>query len=144
MALSFFGPLESDTKDLDFLDDWLKENPKNKRTEFPVSEIILVRSGKGYMVKTDCFIVFLWKKAAQTAIVLEALQHYLENPQDGRELVVVLNKKAKNGFQLAANLDKEITWFSVGNGFSTNEQDAILPESNGENPLIPGTKATVP
>jgi hypothetical protein len=51
MAIEFFQEQEeTGSGSLEFLDDWLKENPKNKQVDWEVLEIKAVKSGKRYQV----------------------------------------------------------------------------------------------
>lgn len=124
---------------LEFLNDWLVENPKNKKKEFLITEIKRVQSGKGYTVSTTDFNVFLWKNAKITKLLLEALDHYVNKSKFGYELYVVLKHTNKAEFQIAADEESKITWFTSKNGFTTSEENATSQEEvdTNVNPLIP-------
>lgn len=140
MALKFFEPEETNSNgSLDFLNDWLVENPKNKQTEFLITEVKRVQSNKGFIVSTEKFNVFMWKNAKLTKMLIEALDHYINESKFGYELYVVLKKPTKAEFSIAANDETKITWFASKNGYTTSEENAI---SQNEveiigNPLIP-------
>lgn len=140
MALKFFEPEESNSNgSLDFLNDWLVENPKNKQTEFLITEVKRVQSNKGFIVSTEKFNVFMWKNAKLTKMLVEALDHYINESKFGYELYVVLKKPTKADFSIAANDESRITWFTSKNGYTTLEENAISQdevETTG-NPLIP-------
>ena len=140
MALKFFQEEESNGNgSREFLNDWLTENPKNKKTEFLITEVKRVQSKKGFIVSTEDFNVFMWKNAKLTKILIEALEHYVNESKFGYELYVVLKKPNKADFSIAANDESRITWFTSKNGFTTSEENAISPnevEITG-NPLIP-------
>lgn len=140
MALKFFEPEESNSNgSLDFLNDWLVENPKNKKTEFLITEVKRVQSNKGFIVSTESFNVFMWKNAKLTKMLVEALDHYVNVSKFGYELYVVLKKPTKADFSIAANDETKVTWFTSKNGFTTSEENAISAEEveiTG-NPLIP-------
>lgn len=140
MALKFFEPEESNgSGSLDFLNDWLVENPKNKQTEFLITEVKRAQSNKGFIVSTEKFNVFLWKNAKLTKMLIEALDHYVNESKFGFELYVVLKKPTKADFSIAANDETKITWFTSKNGYTTSEENAISQdevETTG-NPLIP-------
>lgn len=140
MALKFFDT-ESDngTGSLEFLNDWLVENPKNKKTQFLITEIKRVQSGKGYIVSTTDFNVFAWKNAKITKMLLEALDAYVNKLKWGYELYIVLKSPTKADYMIAADEETKITWFSIKNGYTTSELSAISQEEvdTENNPLIP-------
>ncbi|HET6747597.1 MAG TPA: hypothetical protein VFH06_05830 [Candidatus Saccharimonadales bacterium] len=140
MALKFFEPEESNSNgSLDFLNDWLVENPKNKQVQFLITEVKRAQSNKGFIVSTEKFNVFLWKNAKLTKMLIEALDHYINESRFGYELYVVLKKPTKADFSIAANDESRITWFTSKNGYTTSEENATSQEEveiTG-NPLIP-------
>lgn len=140
MALKFFEPEEVNSNgSLDFLNDWLVENPKNKQREFLITEVKRVQSNKGFIVSTEKFNVFMWKNAKLTKMLIEALDHYINESKYGFELYVVLKSPTKADFSIAANDETKITWFSSKNGYTTSEENAISREEvvTTGNPLIP-------
>lgn len=140
MALKFFEPEESNSNgSLEFLNDWLVENPKNKKTEFLITEVKRVQSNKGFICSTTDFNVFMWKNAKLTKMLIEALDHYINESKFGYELYVVLKKPNKPEFSIAANDESKITWFMAKNGYTTLEENATSLEEvvTTGNPLIP-------
>jgi len=138
MPLTFFP--ENDSKgdgSKQFLNEWLEENKNNKQKEFEIIAFTRVKSGKGYLVETDCFLAFMWKNQSLTKMLLEALEVYVNEPNKGRKLFVVLKNPKKQDFTLAADMDVEITWFNSGNGYTTLESDVSLQGDSTGNPLIP-------
>lgn len=140
MPLKFFEPEESNSNgSLDFLNDWLVENPKNKQKEFLITEVKRVQSNKGFIVSTEKFNVFMWKNAKLTKMLVEALDHYINQSKFGFELYVVLKSPTKAEFSIAANDESRITWFSSKNGYTTSGENATSLEEvvTTGNPLIP-------
>lgn len=140
MSLKFFEPEESNGNgSLEFLNDWLIENPKNKQKEFLITEVKRVQSNKGFIVSTEKFNVFMWKNAKLTKMLVEALDHYINESKFGYELYVVLKSPTKSDFSIAANDETKITWFTSKNGYTTLEENATsqTTEDTGLNPLIP-------
>ena len=140
MALKFFESEESNSNgSLDFLNDWLVENPKNKQKEFLITEVKRVQSNRGFIVSTEKFNCFLWKNAKLTKMLIEALDHYINESKFGFELYVVLKVPTKADFSIAANDETRITWFVSKNGYTTSEENAISQEEvvTTGNPLIP-------
>lgn len=132
MALSFFEePEDTGSGSLDFLNDWLEANPKNKEKQFPVVEIKLAKSKKGYIVSTDKFMVFLWKKSKVATMLVQAMDVWINmEPDTGYELLVVLDPKTKDGYKLGVDKEKKVTWFQMGNGYTTLESNAHCQESD--------------
>jgi len=140
MALKFFEPEETNgSGTLEFLNDWLKVNPKNKAKEFLITEIKRVQSNKGFLISTTHFNVFAWKNAKQTKMLIEALEAYVHELKYGYELYIVLKTPTKSDYSIAADDESKISWFTTKNGFTTSEQNAIsLPEVDTDrNPLLP-------
>lgn len=129
---------ETESTDLDFAADYLKANPKEDKKTFEISELQAARSGKGYILRTDKFLIWLWKKQKEASQILEALTFYCDKGK-GYALVCQLDKKAKNGFRLGVDTEKPVTWYETvkGKKYATT-QDILLPsevESSG-NPFI--------
>lgn len=135
MALTFFDSQESGNS-LPFLNEYLEQNPKTKG-QYIVETISLVRSHKGYLCDTPSFRVFLWKNSSLTKTLLEALDHYI-NSGVGYEIYVVIDKKAKEGYRLAADLERETTWFGSGNGYSIRQELSDSAKASlQQNPFLP-------
>lgn len=139
MALTFFEPKENTGNgETLFLNEWIEKNPKNKKQQFLVKEIIRVKSGKGYLVVTDEFSCFIWKNQALTKLLMEALEVWTNNPQTGYALYVYLPSPTKNDFTMASDKEEVTTWFVSKNGYTTLELDAISREGDqsGDNPFL--------
>jgi len=132
MAISFFEESEDNgTGSLEFLNDWLEENPKNKEKSFPITEIKLAKSKKGYTVSTGKFMVFLWKKSKVATMIVEAMNVWINlEPDTGFQLLVVLDPKTKDGYKIGVDKEKHVTWFQMGNGFTTLEHNAYSEEKD--------------
>ena len=126
MALTFFEPKDNiGSGDTPFLNDWLASNPKNKETTFLVKEIIKAQSGKGYRVVCDNFQGFIWANAKMTKLLIEALEVWIKEKENGYALFLVLQKPNKQDFTLACDKDVPVSWFQSKNGFTTTELNAI-------------------
>lgn len=140
MALTFFEPKENPGNgEKPFLNEWLENNPKNKKKEFLITEIIRVKSGKGYLLVTDDFTCFLWKNQALTKLFIEALDFWVNNSNVGYCCYVVLRNPSKQDFTVAADKEQETTWFNLKNGYTTSEENANLTEERidtGGNPFL--------
>jgi hypothetical protein len=140
MALTFFEPKESTGNgDTPFLNEWLDSNPKNKQDTFLVREILRVQSGKGYRVVCDSFQAFIWNNAKITKLLLEALEIWINDRENGYALYIVLSKPTKPEFSLACDKDEHVSWFSSKNGYTTMESSALSKEASiveRENPFL--------
>lgn len=144
MALKFFEPVEdSGNGQLEFLNDWLEANPKNKTKQFLITEIRRTKSDKGYLISTTHFNVFIWKKQKLTTMLIEALDAYVNTFEHGYALYVVLKTPTSKDFSLAMDEDEMVTWFASKNGYTTTEPNASSKEeSQGTNPFLPITPPT--
>lgn len=137
MAIKFFDDEPTGSGLLPFAKEYLEENPKENKKEFLIEEIWRVQSDKGYMVRTDKFLSFLFKNQKTTKQILEALKYYCEK-QDGYALVCVLDKSAKNSVKIGVDFDKPTSWFTSGNErYSTQESDWGADINGNENPFLP-------
>lgn len=132
MPLTFFESKEDNgTGELLFLNEWLEKNPKPKSKEYDVTEVKAVKSGKGYLLITNDFQTFLWKKSKLTQMLLQAFEVWINiEPDSGFRLVIVLDPKSKDGYKVAADKETKVTWFTMGNGFTTTEESAYSEETD--------------
>lgn len=128
MALTFLNDSSQNTSSGQkvFLNDWIKENPKNKKTQHLVSEVKLVQSGKGYLLETDYFLAFIWKNAKVTKQLIEALEHWVDTPDTGYALYLIQDKPCSPNFKLATDKEEPFTWYRKKNGFSVLGEDLSL------------------
>lgn len=118
-----------------FATEYLAANKKELDKEFTVTEIMLARSGKGYMVHTEYFICWLWKKQKLTGMLIDALKIYASTSK-GSHLFVQLTNKNKDCFVIGANTDVECRWYDLGNGsFSLTPSNTSSTEEG--NPFLP-------
>lgn len=134
MTIQFFDESPESSGDLDFAADFLKANPNQHGKAFPITECLLARSGKGYMLKTDKFICWIWKKEKTTQLLLQALEVYVRDTY-GYSIVAVLDKGAKNGFKLGLDPDSPCMWYGSGKKYTTTEDIPTLGMDNG-NPFL--------
>lgn len=139
MALQFFEPKKNTgSGDTPFLNDWIKDNPKNKETTFLVKEIVKAQSNKGYRIVCDDFQGFIWLNAKLTKLLVEALEVWIKERENGYALFLVMADPKKPDFTLACDKEIPVTWFASKNGYTTMESNADsqvdLPE--GTNPFL--------
>lgn len=134
MSIQFFEDSSSTSGELEFANDYLKKFPKDNGKAFPVKEIILARSGKGYLASTDSFLCWLWKREKTTALLLEALQAYVDQ-RYGYTIVAVLDKGDKNGFKLGVDSELPCMWYGSAKKYSV-EVDIPTLETQGGNPFL--------
>lgn len=134
MAIQFFEEAYSHGIDLDFAKDYLSNFPKENGASYNVSEIVLAASGKGYMIKTDRFICWLWKKQSTAKMLIEALEKYVEEGY-GYMVVAVLDKDAKDGYKLGIDPEQPCNWFGKGKKFTVIE-DTFSSQETTQNPFF--------
>lgn len=136
--LQFFES-ESVSLDIPFLNDYLKE-PRNRNadgTVHDVTEIIYASSGKGYVVKTESFMCFLWKNSKVTKQILEALNFYWEQG-NGYVFVVRIEVKNKNLFSLGVDFERTSYWQKKQESFfNTSNLVEDTPLMDNANPFLP-------
>lgn len=144
MAIKFFDDEPSGNGSLPWAKEYLEENPKENKKSFPVEEISRVQSDKGYMVRTDKFMCFLFKNQKTTKQLLEALKYYCDS-QDGYQVVCVLDKASKNSVRIGVDFDVPTSWFTSGNDrYSTQELDWGVDTNGRENPFLPPVPSKPP
>jgi hypothetical protein len=142
--VKFFEAQDTGSGDRDFAPDYLKRFPKQDGTLHDVTEIKKVVSGKGYLLYTEHFLVWLWKKEKSAQQVIEALRVYIDT-KEGFTLVCKLDKTKKSGCILGVDFERPTTWFAMGNDSYTLDEDAISQESTDSgNPFLPQEKTTAP
>lgn len=134
MAIQFFDENPSISGDLEFAAEYLKSHPKDVGKAFPITEITLAKSGKGYMAKTDMFLCWLWKREQTTTLLLAALQTYTEQ-RYGYAIVAVLDKGNKSGYRLGVDADLPCMWYGSGKKY-TNTPDTPTLETKDGNPFL--------
>jgi len=137
MAIQFFET-EEVNQDLEFLNDWIKKNPKALGKAFFVDSITAVKSGKGYLLSTDNFNVFIWKKASILIPLFEAIEHYI-NEGNGYAIVIQPDAKAKDGYLLGADFEICSYWSKKSGSYYSSVTRPITGQSTMEdtNPFLP-------
>lgn len=134
-----FFETETQTSDTPFLSDLLKtpEGKKLEGTSHVVNEVLAVSSGKGYLIRCDNFIAFIWKKQKVTSQLLEALNYYFE-AGTGYTLCAVVDSKIKGGCKLGIDFDTTSYWQKKEENFY-NSTTALVSEERQvtENPFLP-------
>ena len=128
-------------REIPFLDEYIETNHPKLPILSEVQEVIFVKSGKGYLIVTELFSVFVWKRSKLATTLIEALTIYLDRGR-GYVLAVIcdaVDNNNKPSFYIAANKDiEEITYYLSDDG----KKYSVLPISNTEkyvndiNPLI--------
>lgn len=119
---------------------WLNEVKSPKPQQIYL--IKPVQSGKGWIMKTETYDVFVWKTDPLINHVLEAVTTW-SNEGGGKALQVKPNKAKKRGFEIdvvpapkGSDLDYEpADWYHLsGDEFTITEPDAF--ELADTNPLL--------
>jgi hypothetical protein len=137
MALKFFDDVSPSSGNLPFLNEFVKKAKNLKTNTFEINEIKRVKSDKGYLASTDKFMVFLWKNAKITQQMVEALDFYI-NSDKGYALVIYLPNTKSDEYKLGVDFDKEVTWFTSKNGYTTTQEESVSKDINPDkNPFLP-------
>jgi len=102
----------NENNNLPFLSDWLEDTSnewKDGETN-QVKEIILAQSGKGYLAKTEKFVVFLWKNSEVTKNLIKWIEQVVSNEIPLFGVMVQIDTKAKNRFALGVSKDEGNKW----------------------------------
>lgn len=136
MAIEFFdSSVPSVEQDLPFAEDYLKANPKSDKKPYQVLEIIKAKSGKGYLLKTEEFVCWIWAKEAITKLLVEALIHMVKQGY-GHGIYACLDKKAKGSFRLAADKEVKCMWYGDEKKYTTSEDGLSSGTVVGGNPFL--------
>ena len=156
MAIEFFTQ-DEETPSLEFLPDYLEENPKANGKIFDVFAFKKAKSGKGYMLYTSHFICWFFKKEKVLQQALEALDYYCKTGT-GYTFVVQIDSKAKNKFHLGIDNEREAKYVPLENtsyrlALPTDTEDTPTKKETinpfliqKKNPSLPplGTEAIAP
>lgn len=138
MPLSFFeSEGDSPQKETPFIEEYVKENPDCIGEVYEVEEVVRTRKSTGYILKTSAFIVFKWNRDKALKLILEALQHYV-NEMHGYKLVIQVTDKSPY-YLVGCDSEKPTNWFG-GNGRYTQREIIIsgleLEEEGTGNPFL--------
>lgn len=90
-----------------YIEEYAKNNPKDK-TQHLVTKIFLPKSGKGAIVETDSFNLFVWKKSPPYNFFLEQVASGLKEP--GFPLIIQI--MAKEPYYSVAYDDSRTAFFT--------------------------------
>lgn len=134
MGIQFFDEPVSTSSDIPFAREFLDSNPQLNGSEHLVNEIVLVRSNKGYLCKTDKFVCWIWKRESTATLLVQALAVYVRDMY-GYSIIAVLDRTKSNGFKLGVNPDLPCMWYGSEKKYTTAED---IPSFNPmqENPFL--------
>lgn len=132
--LVFFDEIPSEP-DLEFLDVKMVAKNKWDKKTFQVTEIVAVKSGKGYLLKTSHFQVFIWKNSTVAKFLVEALLHWVKEG-NGKALYVQCINSKNECFRIASSKGEECIWYSNGKKYSISPLLDIPEESETVNPFM--------
>jgi hypothetical protein len=114
MALDFLTDDSGDGR-LPFVKEYLELNPKQNGKQFTITEVVKVKSGKGYILNTAKFAVWIWSNSTVTKKLMAVLHGMIEDNARHMPLVVVLDKSTSEHFKLAFDDEKPCTWVKLEN-----------------------------
>jgi len=119
MELVFFDDIPAGI-DVDFLSEELFKKEKLANRQFQVLEVVKAQSGKGYCLKTELFMHFVWKNDKTTKFLIEALETWVKKGE-GKPIYVCLGKTYKDKPRLASDKAGSCNWFSNGKKYTLEE-----------------------
>jgi len=138
MPIEFFVQ-DEESPSLEFLPDYLEENPKCDGKIFDVFSFKKAKSGKGYMLYTSHFICWFFKKEKVLQQALEALDFYCKTGS-GFQFIVQVNKKSKSKFTLGIDTDREVRYIPLENASyrsgTMNDTEDTQETKNAVNPFL--------
>lgn len=141
MGIQFFEEFESSNGDLLFAKEYLAEHPKEHGKSFGVREVLLAKSNKGYLVKTDAFVTWLWKRSSTAILLTEALEVYVRDCY-GFAIVAVLDKGHKDGCKLGVDGSIPTMWYGNGKKFTVDSDIPTFDVASVNPFLIPLAPST--
>jgi len=106
--LTFFEPEEPRRISKPFVETYVEENPLEDGDEYEVKTVSRAKTGTGYKVETDEFVVFLRKDTQVLTYLLEALSIWVNEP--GSPSLIVVLQKNRPYYRLAVNNDALRDW----------------------------------
>jgi len=137
MTITFFEDEYLAQNDNDFYGDWIKLDTTKKlkgKTGYAVREIIRAKSGKGYLLCTDSFNVWLWKKSKIANQIIEALEIY--TTKGGYSIVVVPVNNKQDGYKIGVDKQETVLWYTNGKKYSIQPIPEEEIEVEGVNPFL--------
>lgn len=134
MPIQFFNTESGTAGECPFINEYLEKNKVKGNPIFDVDDVTLATSGKGYMLRTQAFQVWLWKNSSVAKQLVEALDIWVAKGI-GYNLIIQIDSKAKDGYLIGTDKDKQVTWFNVGKKYSTSELSVSTPTGDG-NPFL--------
>ena len=135
MKLQFFDEI-NESNDIEFINDWMEANPKIKNKNYRVDIFQKVRSGKGYLLKTEEFMLFLFKNSSMCKHIITALETYVKNSEGGYPIYCHVANASKKQYALAADKDERVTYFNTGNGYTVSKEYADSLNTTATNPFL--------
>lgn len=136
MPITFFQlPAESSSNDLPFFNEW-KTSKDYREDSFDITELVRVKSGKGFLCKTSEFLLFLWNNSSITKQLVEALDYYVQQG-NGVSVVAVVNTQYKDGYALGIDTEEAVIWYQIQGKYTQSpEPHTTGNEITSKNPFI--------
>ena len=146
MAIEFFKQQET-SPNLDFLNEYLEENPKSNGKIFDIYSFTKAKSGKGYMLSTSDFHIWFFRKEKILTQILEALDYYCKTGE-GLQFVCQIDKSVKSLCHIGIDEDRKVTYIPLeGTSYVLQnyiKSEGTKKEKKGSNPFLIQKKNPVP
>jgi hypothetical protein len=103
--------LQINDDNLPFLNQYLegKDLGKMDGQTFLVDSVLTVKSGKGYILTTQFFSIFIWKNSRTTDYLLTSLLTKVEDEQP-LGIAIQINPRAKDNYALCLDFEEGYYW----------------------------------
>jgi hypothetical protein len=116
-----FEPIDSAPTSglLPFLNEFIKgSNIKNGKL-LNVTEVFFVPSGKGCILTTSMFRLFLWKSSGECRFLESNLPNWVDSPVEGCLVQIKIDRDHKNGGVMGIDKTTAVTWLGKNPTFTT-------------------------
>lgn len=141
MGIQFFDVPETGTGELVFATEYLTNHPKEQGKVFRVKEVRLAQSNKGYMLYTDAFIGWLFKRNPIAVMLVQALEVYVRDTY-GYAIVIELDKGADKSIKVGVDASEPCMWYGTGKKFTLTPDIPTFDPTTGNPFLIPLAPST--
>ena len=140
--LVYFQEDESSSVFKPFVEKFVEQNPSEIGEVYEIVSVERARSGSGYKLETEKFVVFLRSNSKLLGYLLEALQVWCKTP--GSPSLVVELTGERPHYKMAANTVARRSW-SESSGKYIVVENSTGGSQRGGNPFLqPSTPPPVP
>ena len=133
--VNFSEQYGSNEEELPFLPEYFENSAEDVDGEMSLLlSVNIAKSGKGYLLKTNDFMVWLWKKDNISAPLIELLEKHCTEPTMPLQIVLQIQSRLKSKFQLLVKDNEGQIWRKEPNCYRVTSNEVYSP---GERPTPP-------